>query len=160
MMFYVQKCLYMQVLIVAGGVTGYIVDQIYDYLDSTEKLVLLPGDVWTTTTPLPRKLNFMGSVSINNRIYLLGINMQSCCIVVIVCIAGGWDGTESVEIVVVLEYGDGEDWKEVGEQLKPRTSFGATIVKIDTNMMNMCNQEEVEAVGLMKYLCIEQIYLS
>ena len=65
--------------------------------------------------------------------------MTFYCIIIIVCIAGGWDGTESVEIVVVLEYVDGEDRKEVGEQLKPRTSFGATSVKIDTNMMNMCN---------------------
>ena len=39
---------------------------------SSEKLVVLPGNVWTTTTPLPRQMRDMASVSMNNRIYLLG----------------------------------------------------------------------------------------
>ena len=40
--------------------------------DSTEKLVVLPGNEWTEASPLPRKIFSMASVSLNNKVYLVG----------------------------------------------------------------------------------------
>ena len=67
-------------LIVAGGNDNG--DDIGTVLDSTEKLVLadtgarpplsMSGNYWTETTPLRRGLYLMPSVSMENRIYILG----------------------------------------------------------------------------------------
>ena len=54
-----------QVLIVAGGRRGD------EKLSTTEKLTI--GDsYWTTVKGLPRTLAFMGSVSMDNKVFLIG----------------------------------------------------------------------------------------
>ena len=51
--------------------------------------------------------------------------------------AGGCVLEENGNKAEILEYVDGEDWKEVGKLLEARSSLAAT--KIDANMIGTCN---------------------
>ena len=61
------RLIFIQVLIVAGGFSKNT-----DQFDSTEKLVMLPGKQWTPASSLPRRSAHMASISLHNKIYLLG----------------------------------------------------------------------------------------
>ena len=61
------RLIFIQVLIVAGGFSKNT-----EKFDSTEKLVMLPGNQWTHASSLPRRSAHMASISLHNKIYLLG----------------------------------------------------------------------------------------
>ena len=58
-------CHVLQVLIVAGGHNGWT------YISSTEKLTI-GGTAWTTVKPLPYSLAGQASVSMDNRVFIIG----------------------------------------------------------------------------------------
>ena len=63
----------LKVLIVAGGCGPHApFDPVDSTHDSTEKLLLLPGNEWTAASSLPRRSFNMASVSLNNKVYLVG----------------------------------------------------------------------------------------
>eukprot|EP00092_Neocalanus_flemingeri_P010981 GFUD01011824.1.p1 GENE.GFUD01011824.1~~GFUD01011824.1.p1 ORF type:complete len:447 (+),score=101.01 GFUD01011824.1:59-1399(+) len=100
------------VLVVAGGDHGG------KTTSSTEKLPI-GATAWTTAATLPRRLTYVPSVSMNNRVYIIG---------------GYCDGEVRGEILAF----DGEDWTEVGQLKVARASHAAT--KIDTfTMVGVCN---------------------
>jgi len=106
------------VLLVAGGGGGAGNYKLYNnYLSSTEKLTI--GDqAWTFAKPLPWKLYAPGSVSMDNKVYILaGMSY------------GGMYQTE------VLTF-DGEGWTEVGHVKYQMRSAGATVITME--------KEEVE----------------
>jgi len=105
-----------QVYIVAGGFdAGW-------RLDSTEKMMLGPGNVWTTATPLPYDVHniHLSSISMNNLVYLIG---------------GSGNGGKNLNGVLTF---DGEKWNEVGQLQTARYRHGATTIKIDAAMMEFC----------------------
>jgi len=95
------------VLIVAGGRRGD------EKLSTTEKLTI--GDsYWTTVKGLPRTLAFMGSVSMDNKVFLIG----------------GYTGTRGDYRQEILAF-DGEEWKEVGQLQNGRSRPAVTLVDAD-----------------------------
>ena len=63
----------LKVLIVAGGYGPPApFDPVDSTHDSTEKLLLLTGNEWTAASSLPRRSFNMASVSLNNKVYLVG----------------------------------------------------------------------------------------
>ena len=63
----------LKVSIVAGGYGPPApFDPVDSTHDSTEKLLLLPGNEWTAASSLPRRSFNMASVSFNNKVYLVG----------------------------------------------------------------------------------------
>jgi len=98
------------VLIVAGGYGKEA------SMRSTEKLNI-GGTAWTTIQPLPWIVTHTASVSMDNKIFLLG-----------------GDIFKRAEILAF----DGEEWKEVGMLQKGRHSHAATKIDI-TDFMELCN---------------------
>jgi len=94
-------------LIVAGGWRGS------DKLSTTEKLTI-GNSYWTTVKGLPRTLGFMGSVSMDNKVFLIG----------------GYTGNKGDYRQEILAF-DGEEWKEVGQLQNGRSSPAVTVVDAD-----------------------------
>jgi len=103
-----------QVLIAAGGELDNAYRSNEPPLSSSEKLVT-GSTAWIATKPLPRILTEMASVSMNNKVYILG--------------GEGADYREPRAEILAF---DGEDWKEVGKMKKERSWHSASkIVSID-----------------------------
>merc|ERR1712215_423472 len=106
------------ILLVAGGGGGAGNFGLYDnYRSSTEKMTL--GDqAWTFAKPLPWKLYAPGSVSMDNKVYIL---------------AGmSYGGNFQSEVLTF----DGQGWTEVGHVKYQMRSAGATVITME--------KEEVE----------------
>merc|ERR1719153_1014670 len=98
-----------RILVVAGGGSGGGDPPIH----STE-LLRDGADSWVFGTNLPRILRKIGSVSMGNKIFLLG----------------GYDGNQARS--EVLSY-NGSSWAQSGNLTIPRSSHAGTIIRIDTS---------------------------
>ena len=101
--------------------------------DSTEMLVMSPGNEWTEASPLPRKIFSMASASLNNKVYLVGeevvMRFQFPLVLLLFAGGGGFAGDS------VLEF-DGNDWKMVGKLSKRREFPG--IARVHVKNLDFC----------------------
>jgi len=109
-----------QVILVAGGTT-VSKDYRYSFLSSTEQLV---GETasWKTTTSLPRAMNELRGISVDNTIYM----------------TGGYDeDTETFRDEILAWDADMEDWVKVGLMKVARSDHALSTVNMQ-ELVNYC----------------------
>jgi len=104
-----------KVYLVAGGWDAYV-----NKLSSAE--ILVEGETkWSFITPLPRTLSHAASVSLDNKIFIIG----------------GWHDYKVASDEIITYDEEKKDWKVVGQLQTPRADLAAT--KIDaSNLMGFC----------------------
>jgi len=105
-----------KVYLVAGGWAGI------DYHTTTE-LLTEAATAWTFSSPLPRTLKGMASVSLDNKVFFIGGEV------------GDWR-EKMKERNEILAF-DGNGWTEVGQLQIPRKNHAATVVDA-SNLMGFC----------------------
>jgi hypothetical protein len=106
-----------KVYLVAGGWDSRI-----NYLSTTE-LLTQAATAWTFSSPLPRALKSMASVSLDNKVFFTGGEIYDWRV----------DIKERKEILAF----DGNSWTEVGQLQIPRKKHAATVVDA-SNLMGFC----------------------
>ena len=111
---------------------GY--DDDYKTLDSTE--VLRPGSDWQeiTSARLPKQLQGVRVITVNNRALLFGewrhIFILTAPSLTLARVTGGWDGYND-KTREILEYNkDGDSWSKLGIINKGRGYHGLGVVSI------------------------------
>ena len=99
-------------------------------LDSTE--VLRPGSDWQeiTSTKLPRPMEGVRVITVDNRVLLFGEWRQIIILTAqptLTCLAGGSDRNPRNEI---LEYKDGR-WEKIGTMNKAREYHGVSLINFN-----------------------------
>ena len=93
---------------------------------STEKHILGVDSAWTAGQALPRRLNHMASVSMDQAVIILGKNIN---IIIIHSIIGGWDEGDQ-DRSEVLSY-NGVEWTQLGQMGSARSFSAATKILVD-----------------------------
>jgi len=107
-----------QVLIAAGGW-----DHVeFEYLDSTEILVLGSGD-WSLTTPLPTVMHSMRTATVENKVFM----------------TGGWLRNMNTDTKNIWEWEEEEKkWEKVGEMKTARSSHAVSRIQLTQDLLQYC----------------------
>ena len=105
-------------------------------LDSTE--VLRPGSDWQeiTSARLPRPMDGVRVITVDNRVLLFGgewkhiLILTACTFLTLACVTGGHDSDERYDDILEYNKNSGS-WSKLGVMNKARRSHGLGVVSIN-----------------------------